>query len=103
MLEQIKELSLIIEDESERNQANRISKLSTTRWTVCAKCFQRSLENYSCLYELWSKCLEKPNCMKDVKAQIIGCKTQMGGFDLYFGLKFGKLLYSHTDKLSQTL
>ena len=33
MLEQIEELSLSTEDESERNQANRISKL-TTRWTV---------------------------------------------------------------------
>ena len=38
MLEQIKELSLSIEDESERTQANRISKLFTTRWTVRAKC-----------------------------------------------------------------
>ena len=27
----------------------------------------------------------------------------MESFDYYFGLKFGKMLYSHTDKLSQTL
>ena len=27
----------------------------------------------------------------------------MEGFDLYFGLKLGKLIYSHADKLSQTL
>ena len=27
----------------------------------------------------------------------------MEAFDFYFGLKLGKLLYSHTDKLSQTL
>ena len=103
MLEQIKELSLSIEDESERNQANRISKLSTTRSTVRSKCFQRILENYSYLYELWSKCLEEPYLKRDVKARIIGCKVQMEGFDLYFGLKLGKLLYSHIDKLSQTL
>ena len=31
ILEQIKELSLLIEDESEKNQASRITKLSTTR------------------------------------------------------------------------
>ena len=31
ILEQIKELSLSIEDESEKNQASRITKLSTTR------------------------------------------------------------------------
>ena len=102
MLEQIEELPLSIEDESERNQANRISKLST-RWTVRAKCFQRILEKYSYLYELWSKCLEEPYLKRDVKARIIGCKVQMEGFDLYFGLKLGKLLYSHIDKLSQAL
>ena len=102
MLEQIKELSLSIEDESERNQANWIGKLSTTRWTVRAKCSQRILENYSYLHELWSKCLEEPNLTRDVKTQIIGCKAQTEGFDLYFGLKLRKLLYSHTDKLSQT-
>ena len=27
----------------------------------------------------------------------------MESFDYYFGLKVGKMLYSHTDKLSQTL
>ena len=49
------------------------------------------------------KCLEEPNLTRDAKAQIIGCKVQMEGFDLQFGLKLGKLLYSHTDKLSQIL
>ena len=85
ILEQGKELPLSIENESERNQTNRISKLSTTRWTVRAKCFQRILENCSYLYELWSKCLEEPNLTRDEKARIIGCKAQMEGFDLYFG------------------
>ena len=40
---------------------------------------------------------------RDVKLRIIGCKSQMETFDFYFGLKLGKLLFSHADKLSQTL
>ena len=37
------------EDES----VNRISKLSTTRWTVRANCSQRIIDNYHSLYELY--------------------------------------------------
>ena len=101
-LELIKEVSFE-EDELEKSITNRISKLSTTRWTVRANCFQRILENYSYLYDLWNECLQEQGLTRDVKSHIIGCKSQMESFDLYFGLKIGKLLYSHTDKLSQTL
>ena len=87
----------------EDETVNRISKLSTTRWTVRANCFQRIIDNYSFLYELWDECLKESGLNRDVKSRIIGCKSQMETFDFYFGLKLGKLLYSHTDKLSQTL
>ena len=87
------------EDES----VNRISKLSTTRWTVRANCFQRIIDNYHSLYELLDVCLEESGLNRDVKSRIIGCKAQMEKFDYYFGLKLGNLLYPHTDKLSQTL
>ena len=85
----------------EDEAVNRISKLSTTRWTVRANCSQRIIDNYS--YELWDECLKESGLNIDVKSRIIGCKSQMETFDFYFGLKLGKLLYSHTDKLSQTL
>ena len=39
---------------------------------------------------MWSECLEEPNLTRDVKARIIDWIAQMGGFDLYFGLKLGK-------------
>ena len=87
----------------EDEAVNRISKLSTTRWTVRANCFQRIIDNYSFLYELWDKCLKESGLNRDIKSRIIGCKSQMETFDFYFGLKLGKLLDSHTDKLSQTL
>ena len=87
----------------EDEAVNRISKLSTTRWTIRANCFQRIIDNYSFLYELWNECLKESGLNRDVKSRIVGCKSQMETFDFYFGLKLGKLLYSHTDKLSQTL
>ena len=87
----------------EDEAVNRISKFSTTRWTVQVNCFQRIINNYRFLYELWDECLKESGLNRDVKLRIIGCKSQMETFDFYFGLKLGKLLFSHTDKLSQTL
>ena len=87
----------------EDEAVNCISKLSTTRWTVRANCFQRIIDNYSFFFELWDECLKVLGLNRDVKSRIIGCKSQMETFDFYFGLKLGKLLYSPTDKLSQTL
>lgn len=88
---------------NEEDESKGISKLSVTRWTVRADWFQRIIDNYSFLYELWDECLKELGLNRDIKSRIIGCKAQMGTFDLYFGLKLGKLLYAHTDKLSQTL
>ena len=82
---------------------NRISKFSRTRWTVRANCFQRIIGNYSFLYELWDDCLKESGLNRDVKSKIIGCKSQMETFYFYFGYKLGRLFYSHTDKLLQTL
>ena len=82
---------------------HRISKLSATRWTVRANCFQRIIENYDFLYDLWDECLKESGLNRDVKSRIIGCKAKMGTLIFYFGLKLGKLLFKHTDKLSQTL
>jgi len=51
---------------------------------------------------LWKASLkDKPNA--ETKARLIGCKKQMESFSFFFGLKLGHNLYSHTDKLSQTL
>lgn len=99
--EQKLEAIKVIDEEDE--STNRIAKLSTTRWTVRANSFQRIIENYRYLHQLWDDCLSESGLNRDVKSRIIGCQSQMETFDYYFGLKLGKLLYSHTDKLSQTL
>ena len=90
-------------EDSDGKTANNISKLSTTRWTVCVNSSQRVIDNYTGLSDLWDVCLEESGLKDDIRGRIIGCKSKMESFDYYSGLKVRKMLYSHTDKLSQTL
>ena len=39
----------------------------------------------------------------ELKGRIIGVKTQMESFELYFGLHLGARLYSHTDNLARSV
>ena len=50
MLDTLKEQVVL-----EREAPNDITKLSTTRWTVRANSFQRILDNYSYLFDLWDE------------------------------------------------
>ena len=102
MVASLKEVTVEGTD-NESSAPKNITKLSTTRWTVRANSFQRISDNYYHLYKLWEECLTEPGLTKEVKSRIIGCKSQMESFDVYFGLKLGKLLYSHTHNLSKTL
>ena len=46
-----------VEFESEpEEEANDIIKLSQTRWTVCATCLQRVIDNYEVLIKVWIHC-----------------------------------------------
>ena len=85
------------------DSANSISKLSITQWTVRANSFQRVIENYESLSHLWEVCLDESGLTDDIKERIVGCKSKIESFDYCFGLKVGKMLLSHTNKLSQTL
>ena len=40
-------------------QIKKLTKLSTTRWTIQAKCMKRILDNYQSLMQLWEECLEE--------------------------------------------
>ena len=53
--------------------------------------------------ELWNECLVNGNLTTEIKSGVIGCQSQMGKFDLLFGLHLGHRLYSHTDNLSKLL
>ena len=80
----------------------KLTKLSTTRWTVRAECMKRILINYETLMLLWDECLEE-KLDQETKSRIIGCNAQMKTFKFFFGLSLSHKLYSMTDNLSKTL
>ena len=53
--------------------------------------------------ELWNECLVIENLTTEIKFRVIGCQSQMGKLDLFFGLHLEHCLYSHTDNLSKSL
>ena len=77
--------------------------LSETRWTLRAVCFKRILDNYSVLWTVFKYCLQNNQMKTELKLRIIGLKTQMEYFHLFFGLNLGHNFFSHTDNLSKTL
>ena len=83
-------------------QIKKLTKLSTTRWTVRAKCMKRILDNYQSLMQMWEECLEE-RLDQETGARIIGCKSQMESFYFFFGLNLPHNLYAMTDYLSKSL
>ena len=83
-------------------QIKKLTKLSTTRWTVGAKCMKRILDNYQSLIQLWEECLEE-RLDQETRARIIGCKNQMESFYFFFGLNLSHKLYAMTDNMSKSL
>ena len=53
-----------------------LSKLPATRWTVRADSFRKVIKNYLLFHDLWDSCLQN-SLQADMKASVIGCKTQM--------------------------
>ena len=90
------------EDDSDFH-ANNLLKLSEARWTVRAVCFKRVLDNYNVLWNVWKHSLQNEQMKPELKSCIIGGKTQMESFHLFFGLNLGHRSFSHTDNLSKTL
>ena len=60
------------------------------------------LENYIVLSQLWEECLEG-KLDPDIKGRIIGVKTLMLKFTIWFGLKLCERIQKITDNLSVTL
>ena len=79
-----------------------LEKLCPTRWTVCASCLQKIIDNYCLLLKLQDECL-KESLDVETRSRIIGCKAQMKTFNFFFGLCLGQRHYSLTDNLSKTL
>lgn len=60
------------------------------------------LNNYSVVQVEWEECLES-RLQPEIRARIIGVKTQMQKFDYVFGVVLGERIPKHTDNLSKTL
>ena len=60
------------------------------------------LDNYTALQHLWDECLET-RLDTEVKARVIGVKSQMETFCYYFGVCLGECVLRHADDLSRTL
>ena len=86
MLDFNKHISLEDDESIDKNKVNKISKLSTTRWTVCANYFQKIIDNYQFLYSLRDESLKETGVTTEVKSRMIGYKAQMTTFELYFEL-----------------
>ena len=89
-------------DDDDVDGGTLLDKMSETRWTVRANCFQKIIDNYSNLQSLWDICLTE-NLTREVRSRIIGCQAQMKSFSFFFGLCLGQRLFSLTDNLSKTL
>ena len=93
---------IIAEDMSTEFANKTIRNFSQTRWTVRAKSLQSIFIFYKKLKNLWDWCLSEYG-EPDIKARVIGIKTQMKSFNFIFGIRLGHLVLSHSDNLSVTL
>ena len=84
-------------------KANDITKLSQTLWTVRVTCLQRVIDNYEELIKVWIHCLDNGKMESEFKGRIVGVKTRMESFELYFGLHLAGRLYSYTDNLARSV
>ena len=69
---------------------------------MCGDAIESILENYNTLQQLWDDCLDT-RLDPDVKGRVIGVKSQMLQYNLFFGLHLCKTILKITDNLSRTL
>ena len=93
---------IIAEDMSTEFVNKTVRSFSKTRWTVRAKSLQSTFTFYKKLKNLWDWCLSEYG-EPDIKARVIGTKTQMKRFNFFFGIRLGHLVLSHSYNLSVTL
>ncbi|XP_076359091.1 zinc finger MYM-type protein 1-like [Tachypleus tridentatus] len=72
------------------------------RWTFRGQSFDRIIANYEALLLEWDVCLED-RLDSEMRARIIGVRSQMEKFEYFFALHLGVAVYSLTDNLLKTL
>ena len=90
-------------DDLEITMAPKLNRLSATRWTVRGNAYKKILLNYDELAIIWQNTLDEGKLDTDVKARIIGVKTQMEDFKIFYGIQLSQRIFSISDNLSQTL
>ena len=78
-----------------------LTKLTTTKSTVWASCFQRIVDNCNALMELWKESLSRKT--DHIKGRIIGCEYQMTTINFFFGVNLGLKIFCHTNNHFKTL
>ena len=70
-----------------------------------AVCFKKISDDCNVIWKTVSSKLRlQNNQMKtEIQSHIIGVKTQMESFHLYFGVNLGHRILTYTDKLSKTM
>ena len=79
-----------------------LEKFCPTRCTVRASCFQKIIENYCLLLEIWDECL-KESLDVESRSRIIGRKSLMRTLTFFLDLCLSQRRYSLTENLSKTL
>ena len=92
-----------LETEDSSQSIIKLDNLCATRQTVRGNCFQKIIDSYDSLIELWESTLRSGKVDTDVKSRIIGCLAQMKKFHFYYGLNLGRKFYGITDNLSKSL
>ena len=87
-----------IDNDDSLEQNDSLGKRCTRRWTVRVNAFNKVINNFGPLFELWDICLgdklDKESC-----SRMLGCKSQMTGFRFFFGINLAYRMYSITDNL----
>ena len=84
------------------SDAPGVRTLCPTRWTVLAESLYSILANYDHILLLWETGVHETS-NTDMKARILGVRSQMQSFNFLFCIVLSEMILQHTDKLSKTL
>ena len=95
LLEAVKE-NFEIDNDDSLEQNDSLAKLCTTRWTVRANAFNKVINNFGPLFELWDICLGG-KLEKEIHSRILGYQSQMTEFRFFSSINLAYRMYSITD------
>ena len=84
------------------SDAPGVRTLCPTRWTVRAESLYSILANYDHILLLWETGVHETS-NTEMKARILGVRSQMQSFNFLFCIVLSEMILRHTDKLSKTL